>query len=215
LKPWKVVGRAATGDGDELLLQERDGVWVIRVAGRELMSSRRHGSEEAMASAAAPSLGAQRPRVLIGGLGLGYTLRAVLERLPAQGRAVVVEISPAIVEWNRGPLAPLSQAALEDSRVEVQTAEVGRFVASGPTAFDAILLDVDNGPFALSRRDNQALYAPSGLAALRGALSPGGTLVVWSAGPDARFLARLREAGFEASQRRVSKDTLFVARRGL
>lgn len=187
------------------------------------MSSAAHGSEEAMATVGLERLRGGAPRVLIGGLGLGYTVRAALDLLPAGASVVVAEISSAVVLWNRGPLAPLAGAPLEDGRVEVLTEDVGRVArqAAGGASprFDAILLDVDNGPVALSRSGNQQLYGSAGLSTFRDALVPGGTLVVWSAGPDARFLARLRAHGFAAQQiqvparvRRGTRHTLFVAR---
>ncbi len=219
MKPWTTLGRAEGPDGQPLTLQERDGVFSIRSGGHELMSSARHGSEEAMASAALDGLKSERPRVLIGGLGLGYTLRATLDRLPAGAAVVVAEISAPVVEWARR-LAVLSGDALGDPRVSVEVAEVGALLAREKAPFDAVLLDVDNGPSALSRKGNQQLYGRNGLAAFRAALAPGGTLVVWSAGPEPRFLGKLAEAGFSARALEVParagsgvRHTLFVARR--
>jgi spermidine synthase len=217
VKPWYTLATAPAGGGKELSLHERDGVFVIRVGGQELMSSARHGSEEAMAVAGLEGLKGATPSVLIGGLGLGYTLRAALDLLPARATVVVAEISPAVVEWNRGHLAALAQAPLEDLRVTVEVAEVARFVAKTSLRFDAILLDVDNGPTALSRPGNQHLYEAGGLDSLRGALNPGGVLVLWSAGPAPQFSDRLRLAGFKAEERRVparkgsnERHTLFL-----
>jgi spermidine synthase len=223
MKPWITLAREPSPDGKELVLQERDGVYVIRVGGRELMSSARHGSEEAMAQAGLLGLGSpEPPSVLIGGLGLGYTLRAALDRLPAGAGVTVVEISAAVVAWNRGPLAPLAGSPLSDPRVTVELAEVGQFLATTRRRFDAILLDVDNGPSALSCEGNRELYGPAGLAACSRALRPGGALVVWSAGAAPRFVARLREAGFDAHEERVAarsgggkaRHVLFVGRAG-
>jgi spermidine synthase len=223
MKPWKTLAKAPAPDGGELVLQERDGVFVIRVGGHELMSSRMHGSEEAMAErACAPLASTRSPRVLIGGLGLGYTLRAALDRLPPGAEVTVAELSPAVVEWNRGPLAPLAGAPLTDARVRVVEADV-RDVMRGPaTRFDAILLDVDNGPSALTASSNQALYAEAGLALVKGALKPDGVVVVWSAAPDEAFTRRLERQGFTVEVLTVSargtsrgaKHTLFVARPG-
>ena len=205
MKPWVTLAKETPPDGKELVLQERDGVYVIRVGGQELMSSARHGSEEAMAQAGLAGLGSlEPPSVVIGGLGLGYTLRAALDRLPARASVVVVEISPAVVAWNRGPLAPLAGSPLADPRVTVEVAEVGSFLATTRRRFDAILLDVDNGPSALFRAENRQLYGASGLAAFSRTLRPGGALVVWSAGADPRFVADLLKAGFDAQELRVA-----------
>ncbi len=202
------------------MLHHRNGEFVIRVQGQELMSSRVHGSEEAMARLGCAGLRTRRgARVLVGGLGLGYTLRATLEELGPGARVVVAELSAAIVEWNRGPLAPLAGRPLEDSRVQVEVADVGRVMrASGP--FHAILLDVDNGPVALTRQANAGLYGSAGLAAAHEALVPGGVLVVWSAGPDERFSRRLGQAGFTGEpdpakgwKGRATRHLLFLARR--
>ncbi|MBN1210462.1 MAG: hypothetical protein JXB05_36750 [Myxococcaceae bacterium] len=221
MKPWEVLARAPAPDGGELVLHHRDGEFVIRVRGQELMSSRVHGSEEAMARLASTALGAvSRPRVLIGGLGLGYTLRAMLDALGADARLVVAELAEAIVSWNRGPLAPLAGRPLEDPRVRVELMDVQRVMRRG-APWHAILLDVDNGPTALTRASNAGLYDGPGLAAAHAALAPQGVLVVWSAGPDERFTARLAHAGFNAEAHTVpagkgrgTRHTLFVARRG-
>ena len=204
MKPWITLAAEPSPDGEQLLLQERDGVFVIRVAGRELMSSARHGSEEAMAQAALRGLQAQRPSVLIGGLGLGYTLRAALDRLPPRASVVVVEISEAVVAWNRGLLSQLAGEPLADPRVRVEVAEIGRFLSTSRRRFDAILLDVDNGPSALFREGNRELYRRPGLETFSSALRPGGALVIWSAGAAPRFVEELRRAGFDASEQRVA-----------
>lgn len=220
MKPWEVLARAPAPDGGEFVLHHRDGEFVIRVRGQELMSSRVHGSEEEMARLAVAALGGVAdPRVLIGGLGLGYTLRATLDVLGAGARVTVAELAEAIVEWNRGPLAHLAGRPLDDPRVQVEIADVRRVMRSA-APWHAILLDVDNGPAALTRTSNASLYDNSGLAAAHAALAPGGVLVVWSAGPDDRFTARLAQADFlaethsvRAGKGRGTRHTLFVARR--
>ena len=220
MKPWEVLARAPAPDGGEFVLHHRDGEFVIRVRGQELMSSRVHGSEEEMARLASAALGdIAAPRVLIGGLGLGYTLRATLDALGAGAQVVVAELAEAIVTWNRGPLAHLAGRPLEDPRVRVEIADV-RHVMRGGAPWHAILLDVDNGPAALTRASNASLYDSPGLAAAHAALAPGGVLVVWSAGPDDRFTTRLSQAGFlaethpvRAGKGRGTRHTLFVARR--
>lgn len=218
MKPWKTLSEAPGLEGQRLMLQERDGVFVIRSGGRELMSSARHHSEEVMAAVALKHVKAKNPVVLIGGLGLGYTVRGTLDLLGPQGSVVVAEISPDVVAWNRGPLAGLAGAPLEDKRVTVEVADVADVVAASRQRFDAILLDVDLGPSALAARKNQELYEAQGISALRASLRPGGVLVVWSAGPDAPFLSRLGRGGFDARMERsaarlgnAASHVLFVA----
>ena len=210
MKPWKTLGEANAPGGAKLVLQQRGDEYAIRVDGQLLMNSRSNGSERAMAEAGCARLvQAKAPRVLIGGLGMGFTLRAALDLLPASARVEVAELSPAVIDWNRGVLSPLAGAPLEDSRVEVIARDVRRVLSTGP--FDAILLDVDNGPTALTRDSNDSLYDLGGISQLRGAMKPKGTLVVWSAGPDAAFVKRLGQAGFTATARPVQRHTLFVA----
>ena len=199
--PWEVLGRARAPDGGELILSHRDGEFVIRVDGRELMSSRGSNSEQAMARLAIARV-ADNPRdgdlrLLIGGLGMGYTTRAALDALPRAAEVTIAELVPAVVEWNQGPLGHLARRPLDDKRARVAIEDVGRLMARTTVRFDAILLDVDNGPQGLTRKSNQLLYADAGLATARRALRPGGVLAVWSASPDRPFEKRLRKAGFE------------------
>jgi spermidine synthase len=222
VKAWETIDRARAPDGAELVLARRGDEWVVRAAGRILMSSRVHGSEEALASLALARV--PRPRtILVGGLGLGFTLRAALDRLPADARAVVAELSPALVAWNRGPLAELAGRPLEDPRVRLQQADVRARIAEANGAFDAILLDVDNGPSALAHPANDALYGDRGVRACRDALRQGGVLAVWSAGPDEEYRARLERAGFTVDEEQVPargaggggvRHLVFVAVRG-
>jgi spermidine synthase len=219
VKPWKTLGVAPPSEAYPVVLQERDGDYVIRVGGRELMTSRQHGSEKAMARVALAGLTANRPQVLIGGLGLGYTLRAALDLLPSSANIVIAEVSPSIVQWNRGVLAGLAKRPLEDARVSVELVDVARVLPSSPGRFHAILLDVDNGPSHLCRKANRGLYTPAGLTAFRKALAPKGMLVVWSASREPGFVDQLHLAGFDASERhepvRVGgrrRSTLFLAR---
>jgi len=197
MKPWKVIDRASAPDGGELVLHQRGEEFAIRVNGRELMSSRQHGSEERMAEVACTGLTGKRARVLVGGLGLGYTVRATLERLPSTAEVVVAELVPAVVAWNRGVLAPLAGRPLEDPRVKVETRDVGALLREAEGHYDAVLLDVDNGPEALTQEDNRWLYGERGLASLRRALKPRGVVVVWSASPDHVFSQRLKRMGFD------------------
>ena len=222
MKPWQTLARATTPDGTEMSLVRREDELAIRVAGQLLMSSRQHGSEEALARVACEALsGRADPAVLIGGLGMGFTLRAALDRLPASARIVVAELVPAIVEWNRGELAPLAGHPLADARVEVVTGDVRSVIGSHAGAFDAIALDVDNGPAALTSPRNAALYGRKGLESARRALKPGGVFVVWSASEDPAFVRRLEGCGFRVRVERPfargaptgTKHVLFVGRR--
>jgi spermidine synthase len=200
MQPWLNVARAAGPDGAEWVLARRGDEWVVRVAGHALMSSRQHGSEEALAAVALARMTRARarshaPKLLVGGLGLGFTLRAALDRLPDDARVVVAELVPALVEWNRGPLADLAGRPLDDPRARLQQGDVLSRISEAKGAYDAILLDVDNGPSAVSHAANDRLYGDRGVRACRDALRAGGVLAVWSAGPDERYRARLEKAG--------------------
>jgi spermidine synthase len=204
VKAWELLGEArAPGDGD-LTLMRRDREYVILANGKSLMSSLMHGSEEALAAIgcrAARKLDA--PCVLVGGLGMGFTLRATLDLLPADAVVVVAELVPAIVEWNRGPLGPLAGCPLKDRRVRIEVGDVAAALRTGVGRFDAVLLDVDNGPDAFTASGNAGLYDNRGLAAAHAALRPGGALVVWSAWEDRKFEQRLRYTGFTVGVERV------------
>ena len=204
MKPWELLGETRTPDDADMRLTRRDTEYVILVNGLSLMSSRMHGSEEALATRGCHHLkGRERPCVLIGGLGMGYTLRATLDLLPEDGTAVVAELVPAIVEWNRGVLAPLAGRPLDDSRVRIEMGDVSTIIRAEAARFDAILLDVDNGPNAFTSPVNSRLYSDAGLAAISRALRPGGVVAVWSAWESHRFEQRLKYAGFAASVERV------------
>lgn len=204
MKPWEVLARARTPDGTELTLSRHTTQYAILADGQPLMSSRMHGSEDALAR-----LGCERartlarPRVLVGGLGMGYTLRAALDVLPAAAQLLVVELVSAVVEWNRGPLAALAQHPLDDPRVRVEVGDVRETLRSSRARFDAVLLDVDNGPVAMTASSNAGLYDPRGVAATLAALRPGGVLAVWSASDDRGFERRLRSAGFAVRREQV------------
>jgi spermidine synthase len=208
------------GDG-ELRLMKRGDAFSIMLGQNELMSSRLSGSEEALANLACKVIAAiEHPRVLIGGLGMGFTLRAALASLGPNARIVVAELMPAVVKWAEGPMAAIFRGSLDDPRVSVRVADVGEVIRSGLSAFDAILLDVDNGPEALTRDANDALYELKGLRAARAALRPGGVLAVWSSGPDASFAKRLRTGGFDVAEhkiraggRRGARHVIWVATR--
>jgi spermidine synthase len=219
MKPWELLGQTRAPDGAELALTRRSGEYVILANGKSLMSSRMHGSEEALATFACARIrGREKPRVLIGGLGMGFTLRATLDLLPPDGEVVVAELLPAVVEWNRGPLGPLAAHPLKDRRVRVEQGDVAATLRASVRAFDAILLDVDNGPAAFATSGNAELYNDAGLAAARKALKEDGVLAVWSAREDRRFEQRLRYAGFHVEVERVRgrlkkggpKHTIFI-----
>jgi spermidine synthase len=200
--PWRKIDTGKTPDGNDVALYEQNGEYSIRVGPHELMSSRLHGSEDALANVACEALaGNDKPCILIGGLGMGYTVRAALEKLPVEGRIVVAELLPQVVAWNRGPLADLAGRPLEDSRVEVLTQDVRQVLADAKNVYDAILLDVDNGPSALTTESNQWLYRQTGLRAMAAALRPGGLIIVWSAGPDVKFEAEVKRAGMRLETR--------------
>jgi spermidine synthase len=192
-------------DGTELTLTRHVSELVIEADGHTLMSSRLHGSEDALATlGCARARALPRPRVLIGGLGMGFTLRAALDTLPPDARIVVAELAPAVVEWNRGPLGPLAGHPLDDGRVRLELGDVAAILRSSPRSFDAVLLDVDNGPAAMSALGNAGLYTEKGIAAARASLTPGGVLAIWSVGDERRFARRLRSAGFNVVCERVS-----------
>jgi spermidine synthase len=199
VQPWEIVDRGRAPGGAELTLARRGGEWAVRAGGHVLMSSRAHGSEEALAALALGRVRAPRA-LLVGGLGLGFTLRAVLDRAPAEARVVVAELVPTLVAWNRGLVAHLAGRPLEDPRVRVEVADVAERIASADGDLDAILLDVDNGPSALVQPENDRLYGEAGVAGCRRALAPGGVLAVWSAGPDPRYVKRLEREGFAVEE---------------
>ncbi len=204
MKPWILLGESHTPDGTRLTLMLRDREHVIFADGKLLMSSRMHGSEEALATlACAHVTSAAAPRVLVGGLGLGFTLRATLDVLPPRATVVVAELVPAVVEWNRGPLGPLANHPLDDPRVEVAVGDVAGVIKGRRAGFDAILLDVDNGPDAFTSSLNAGLYANDGVVQAHAALTPHGVLAVWSAWEDRKFEQRLRWAGFTVTMHRV------------
>jgi len=204
VKPWELLGRTSAPDGVEMALTRRDGEYVILAAGKSLMSSRMHGSEEALATLACRRVRTlEQPCVLVGGLGMGFTLRATLDRLPKDATVVVVELVPAVIEWNRGPLGPLAGHPLKDRRVRVDVGDVGATLRANRNRFDAVLLDVDNGPAAFTASDNAGLYDDRGLATARAALTVGGVLAVWSASDNRKFEQRLRYGRFAVEVERV------------
>jgi len=223
VQPHRILDCVITADGRELVLSRRGDVFHIHIDRYELMASRAHGSEEELARLALTALGPRpAPRVLVGGLGMGFTLRATLDALADRpGASIeVAEVFPAVVEWNRGVLAPLAGSPLVDPRVRVVEGDVADAIAAAGTGYDAILLDVDNGPEALTLDTNRRLYTPVGLRRLLAALTPGGVLAVWSTEDDPRFADRLGEIGFAVTTRSVrarpgrgARHVVFVAER--
>jgi spermidine synthase len=188
------------GGGELRLIRRGDDFWIM-LGANALMSTRLRGSEEALATLACERIaGRLRPAMLIGGLGMGFTLRAALGALPRGAEVVVSELVPAIVAWARGPMAHVHGSSLDDPRVRIDEGDVGDLIAAARSSFDAILLDVDNGPDALSRESNDRLYDLEGLRRARSALRPGGLLAVWSAAPDNAFARRLGKAGFAVDE---------------
>lgn len=219
--PWIPLATATAPQGGTLRLLRRGEEFSIRLGdGNELMNSRLGGSEEALATLALDRLkGRPAPRVLIGGLGMGFTLRAAQSVAPPDARLIVSEIVPDLVDWASLHMAAVFGECLLDPRVEVRTGDVGVAIRSATSEYDAILLDVDNGPDGLTRADNDALYGEAGLAAARRALTPGGVLSVWSVSPDQRFSKRLSRCGFDVTEKTVragrtkrgSRHTIWIA----
>jgi spermidine synthase len=195
---WSLIDTAVMPDGGgELRLMQRGSEFSIMSGAVELMNSRSTGSETALATLACAGLQDRpAPHVLIGGFGMGFTLRAALDSLGPKARVTVGELVPAVIAWARGPMAHLNGDCLDDPRTTLRQGDVAALIHAARSDYDAILLDVDNGPEGLSRRANDRLYDAQGLAASRRALKPGGVLAVWSSAPDAAFAQRLRRAGF-------------------
>lgn len=219
--PWTLLDSAPVPGGEEMRLLRRGSEYSIRVGNYELMSSRSHGSEDELASRALARLRDPRnARVLVGGMGMGFTLAAVLRELGPRGEAVVAELVGAVVEWHRGPLAEVSRGALDDPRVTVRVDDVVNVIRAERNGFDAILLDVDNGPRALTAEGNERLYSMAGLRRIADALRDGGVLAIWASGPDAAFMRRLGQAGFDAEEivsrgegKRGARYLIWIARR--
>jgi spermidine synthase len=199
-----LIDTAEIPDGGALRLMQRGDEFSIMLGANELMNSRLSGSEEALATMTVERLRASSsPHLLIGGLGMGFTLRAALAVLGPDARITVAELVPEVVDWARGPMAEISKGSLDDPRVQICVADVGDLIRNNRGEFDAILLDVDNGPDGLTHERNDRLYDRKGLHAARSALQSGGILAIWSAAPDPQFTKRLRDAGFTVEEARV------------
>jgi spermidine synthase len=202
--PWVLLDTAVVPGGEgNLRLMRRGAEFSIRLDHNELMNSRLSGSEEALAAIACDRFKSRTAKVLIGGLGMGFTLRAALASLGPDASVVVAELVPAVITWARGPMLDVFGNSLADPRVRIREADVGELIRSSPSKFDAILLDVDNGPDGLTRKANDALYDLRGLRAARRALRTAGVLAIWSAKPDPKFTLRLGHANFDVDVRKV------------
>lgn len=201
MQPWIHLDKTNIPGGGELKLSQRGDEFSIRLAGNELMNSRLSGSEEALATLSCARIAdRKRPRILIGGLGMGFTLRAALAVLGPEAKVVVAELLPAVIAWARGPMASLFGDCLDDPRVTIEQVDVARLINPGAGGWDAILLDVDNGPEAMTQSANDGLYGMSGLTIARHALKAGGVLAVWSQGPDRDFKSRFGRSGFQVEE---------------
>jgi spermidine synthase len=197
MTPRELLGMANVPGGEPLRLFRRGDDFMIVLDRNELMNSRMSGSEEALAVMTCERLGFRdAPHLLIGGYGMGFTLRAALALLSPNGKVTVAELVPEIIDWARGPMATLAAGCLDDPRVSLDMRDVADVIGEARARYGAILLDVDNGPDGLVRAANDRIYSREGLAAAKAALVPGGILAVWSAGTDAAFARRLVDAGF-------------------
>jgi spermidine synthase len=204
MNPWIHLDTAQIPGGGELKLMQRGQDFSIMSGTIELMNSRLSGSEVALANLAWAKIAERKaPRMLIGGLGMGFTLRAALADLPKDAQVTVAELVPAVIAWAKGPLAHLYNGALGDKRVILRQADVAHLLRDANPPYDAILMDVDNGPDGLNRDANDSLYSVAGLAVIRKAVRHGGVLAVWSAGPDQPFMGRMRRAGFAVEEVQV------------
>ncbi|PNU03850.1 spermidine synthase [Novosphingobium guangzhouense] len=201
----ELIDTAWIPDGEKLELFRHDKDFMIVIGHNELMSTRKWGSEEALATMAYDRIkgSAKRPHILIGGYGMGFTLRAALRVLPADAKITVVELVPEIIQWARGPMAHLTGDCLEDPRVNLVMGDVAQAIVDGHGDYDAILLDVDNGPDGLVREDNNVIYSKVGLREAYGALTPDGVLAIWSAGADPSFTRRIERARFAVDEVKV------------
>lgn len=219
--PWELLGEARTPEGTHMTLTRRGNEYMILADGKDLMSSRMKGSEEELARVGCERARTiERARVLVGGLGMGFTLRAALDVMPADATVVVAELMPVVVDWNRGALGRLASRPLDDRRTKLEVGDVAVTLRRGRGRFDAVLLDVDNGPAAFTQESNAGLYDNDGLIMIRESLKPGGVLAVWSAWDDRKFEHRLRHHGFAVETHRVRarlrqggpQHTIFIGR---
>ena len=202
MKPWTTIEKAVSPDGTQLELVEHDGEYVIKADNLPLMGTRMHFSEVELARVVCERL---KPgaKVMIGGLGIGYTLRSALDLMPSDGTAMQVELAPEIIEWNRGPLGPCADHPLDDPRVDLVQDDVANVIRKARNSFDAIMLDVDNGPSPQIDERNGWLYTDPGLQAIRRALRGDGGVAIWSAYDVPQFPAQMRHNGFRSDYHRI------------
>ena len=201
MKPRQLIATALVPGGRELRLFRREDDYTIALDSNELMNSRQSGSEEALAVMTCERLSERTaPHLLIGGYGMGFTVRAALAHLEPDARITLAELVPEIIDWARGPMAALTAGCLDDPRVHLITGDVAVAIGAAKRCYDAILLDVDNGPDGLTRAENDRIYSNNGLACAKAALKPGGVLAIWSAAPDVTFSRRLRTSGFQVEE---------------
>ncbi len=224
MTPWELLGSAdIPNGGGQLKLSQRGEEFSIRLSGvrGELMNSRVHGSEEALSELGCAHITSlEDSRVLVGGLGMGFTLAAALKAVSSSAQVTVAELIAEVVEWNKGPLGECAGRPLEDTRTRVNVADVADMFTGNQPNFDAILLDVDNGPEGLTKNDNHRLYSVAGLSVIYKSLRAKGMLAIWSAFPDESFVSRLKKSGYKVSVRRVraragkgSRHTIFLAQK--
>jgi spermidine synthase len=211
MTPWKTLATVATKEGSLQLRQRAEREFLIVIDGRVLMTSADRRSEQGVATLACEGLTARAPRVLIGGLGMAYTVRAALDALPATAEVVVAELTPAVDAWCRGPLAPLTDAAVLDPRVRVVIGDVARVIGDAPAAhYDAIILDLYEGPHAATQRADDPFYGRAALRRSHAALAPGGALAIWSEEADEPFARRFSAAGFDVATHKIGKTRTHV-----
>lgn len=215
MRPWELLDTTTVpGEGSELHLYRRGEEFSIKSGHYELMNSHIHGSEDVLAELACKRLeDKSQTHVLIGGLGMGFTLAAALQGLGPHAEITVAELVPAVIKWNRGLLSSLAGHPLEDKRVTIHEGDVGQLISSEQDVYDAILLDVDNGPEGLTRKENDNLYSLAGLSTVLAALRPGGIFGVWSANSDHLFSKRLKQAGFKVEEIRTPARSRHGGRR--
>tara|TARA_B100000470_G_scaffold79667_1_gene61269 strand:- start:1074 stop:1739 length:666 start_codon:yes stop_codon:yes gene_type:complete len=202
MKPWNTVGKAVSPDGTRLELVEHDGDYVIKADDLPLMSTRMHFSEMELARLVCTKL-KSKAKVMIGGLGLGYTLRSALDLIPKDGVVVQVELVPEVIEWNKGPLGPFNNHPLKDTRTEIVQDDISKVIRQSQNSYDSIMLDVDNGPSPLVNERNAWLYTDNGLRSIRNALKNGGKVAIWSANDEPRFISRMKRNGFLGEKHRT------------
>ena len=199
MKPWNTVGEAVSPDGTRLELVEHDGEYIIKADDLPLMSTRMHFSEMELARLVCTNL-KSNAKVMIGGLGLGYTLRSALDLIPKDGVVVQVELVPKVIEWNKGPLGPFNNHPLKDTRTEIVQDDISKVIRQSQNNYDSIMLDVDNGPSTLVNERNAWMYTNQGLQSIRKALKTQGQVAIWSANDDTRFISHMKRNGFLAEK---------------